>query len=155
MGAERVFDLRLSSPRVSGYGRGEPLYWLADEEDSDDDDEVWRPVDEDGGEAGSVHRDQAAGSGPSRAAEPWWPDAHRWRPPRPGDATELPPRWLGVMPRRTVRPATTTPAPRPVQVFRLACVLPTGGVVACVMRADSPDAEWVQAAWEAKPSDVV
>lgn len=131
-------DLGLSSPYVLP-GRAPIPYCLSDEPDPD---ERWNGdehLDADGGDPGGFD----------------WSDAHRWRPPRPGEPVDSPPAWLGVTP---TGPAPVAEAgrgdPAPVQVFRLGAVLPGGEVVAVVLRAASADVEWLRAVWDGSPEDI-
>lgn len=156
-GLEGGLDLRLSSPRTSGTGGpvgGEPPYWLVEEPDGD---EAWVPDGEDP-DGGDVEHQGGQGRTPGGAGDPepfHWADAARWRPPAPRSDPDLPPpRWLGVVLRRAERAATPVEPVPQVQTFRLGCVLPSGGIIACVIRAVSPDAAWTRAVWDGLPEDV-
>lgn len=133
-----AFDLGLSSPYVRP-GRAPIPYCLSDEPDPD---ERWNGdehLDADGGDPGGFD----------------WSDAHRWRPPRPGEPVDSPPAWLGVTP---TGPAPVAEAgrgdPAPVQVFRLGVVLPDGETVAVVIRATDADAAWSRATWDGAAEDI-
>lgn len=83
-----------------------------------------------------------------------WSDAHRWKPPRPGEDVERPPAWLGGTPVGPAPVVETGRADPVLRVFRLGAVLPSGETVAVVIWAASADDVWDRATWDGEPVDI-